>query len=271
MHRYQPRSFYSNLLNVDGLPVYQDTPEGMMQMNFETYYRLLNCGLHLSAGAGSATGVKQVPVGYNRAYVRCSPDGDLSEYLEGLRKGRNFVTNGPMVFFKSANGLKPGDSFTLPDTGDTVGFEIEVISDSPLKSIEIVVNGEVKKRFMPTTGQTIFATFVTIEIDRSSWVCARCVDVDMLLTDTELAAYEGPPVRLNQKPNRLRFAHTSPIYMYCGKSDIAVKKSIEEGLRIIKAFRSFACANSDPEYRDKMKHAEIRAGEVLHQKLAQAN
>ena len=33
-----------------------NTPEGMMRMNTDTYYRLLNCGLRLAAGAGSATG-----------------------------------------------------------------------------------------------------------------------------------------------------------------------------------------------------------------------
>ncbi|MCP5119043.1 MAG: hypothetical protein GY953_50210, partial [bacterium] len=46
-HRYkfQPRSIYSNLLEVSGFPEYPDTPEGMMRMNTDTYYRLLNCGL----------------------------------------------------------------------------------------------------------------------------------------------------------------------------------------------------------------------------------
>jgi hypothetical protein len=69
LHQFQPRSRYSNLLEVDGFPVYTDTDLGMMQMNTDTYYRLLNWGLHLATGAGSACGVKQNPVGYNRAYV----------------------------------------------------------------------------------------------------------------------------------------------------------------------------------------------------------
>ena len=52
-HKYQPRKRYSNLLNVDGFPEYPNTPKGMIQMNCETYYRLLNCGLRLAAGAGA--------------------------------------------------------------------------------------------------------------------------------------------------------------------------------------------------------------------------
>ena len=70
LHRFQPRSRYSNLLEVDGFPTYPDTDTGMLRMNTDTYYRLLNCGLRLAAGAGTATGVKQAPVGYNRVYVR---------------------------------------------------------------------------------------------------------------------------------------------------------------------------------------------------------
>ena len=69
MHRCQMRSVYSNLLEVDGFPTYPDTELGMMFMNTDTYYRILNWGLHLVAGAGSATGAKEVPVGYNRTYV----------------------------------------------------------------------------------------------------------------------------------------------------------------------------------------------------------
>ncbi|MDO8544249.1 MAG: hypothetical protein Q7S40_27740 [Opitutaceae bacterium] len=50
LHSFQPRSRNSNLLRVDGFPVYDDTPEGMMKLNMESYYRLLNCGLRLAAG-----------------------------------------------------------------------------------------------------------------------------------------------------------------------------------------------------------------------------
>jgi hypothetical protein len=91
----------------EGFPVYPDTPEGIMQMNTNTYYRLLNCDLKLAAGAGSATGAKEVPVGYNRAYVRCSDADGLNGFLKAWAEGKNFVTNGPMLFFRSINGLQP--------------------------------------------------------------------------------------------------------------------------------------------------------------------
>ena len=51
LHRFQPRSGYSNLLEDPNFPVYPDTDVGMLQLNTDTYYRLLNCGLRLAAGA----------------------------------------------------------------------------------------------------------------------------------------------------------------------------------------------------------------------------
>ena len=142
-HKYQPRKRYSNLLNVDGFPEYPNTPKGMIQMNFETYYRLLNCGLRLAAGAGSATGAKTTPVGYNRAYVRAGSNPTLSKFLEAWRKGQNFVTNGPMIFLRTDKNQRPRDTITLPSKGGTVSFQVTAHSEQPLRSLELIANGRV--------------------------------------------------------------------------------------------------------------------------------
>jgi hypothetical protein len=267
MHRYQPRSRYSNLLNIENFPVYPDTPQGMMDMNFDSYYRLLNCGLKLSAGAGSATGAKQVPVGYNRAYVRCIPADGLNGYIEGLREGKNFVTNGPMIFLKSAAGLMPGDSLSLPTSHNRLEFQVEVISDSPIRSIEIIVNGSVTERFKINSEEKYFSGKTSVEVNESAWIAARCVDEDLLLNDAELAEYESPAVRLNQKPNRLRFAHTSPIYIRCANKDILVKTSLQEAIQIIDAFRIFAMNNADQIFLPKIMDAISKARSILETKL----
>ncbi len=60
-HKFMPRPQFSNLLQVEGFAEYPATPEGMMQLSTDSYYRLLNCGLRLAAGAGSATGAKTTP------------------------------------------------------------------------------------------------------------------------------------------------------------------------------------------------------------------
>jgi hypothetical protein len=130
-HYFQPRSRYSNLLEVPGFPVYPDTAAGMMQMNTDTYYRLLNCGLRLAAGAGTATGAKPAPVGYNRAYVQVK-DGDLPAFLKAWRAGRNFVTNGPMLFLTVNGQSEPGAIVDLPAGGGEIEFAVEAVSDQSL-------------------------------------------------------------------------------------------------------------------------------------------
>ena len=266
MHRFQPRSRYSNLLEVDGFPSYPDTPEGMMKMNTDTYYRLLNCGLKLAAGAGSATGAKQVPAGYNRAYVRCSPNGSITEYLAGLKRGQNFVTNGPMLFFKSIDGLQPGDSIHISGDSQAIEFEIEVMSDSPLHSVEIIKNGKVIKQFQLEGGQNSLKGQIGIEISESSWLCARCTDQDMLLSDDELEKYRSPRVKLNQDPSRLRFAHTSPIYIYINKKNISEPQSLSEAQKMLDAFEIFAKENVGSNFYQKMMESIQKARIVLNPK-----
>jgi len=89
----------------------------------------------------------------------------------------------------------------------------------------------------------------------------------MLLNESELERYRGPRVNLFQDPNRLRYAHTSPIYFYLNGKIIAVKKSINEGLKIVDAFKKFASENASEEYVDKILTATDMAKEILNSKL----
>src|SRR5690606_17918576 len=128
---------YSNPLNVEGFPNYPETPEGMMNMSLEWYYRLLNCGLRLAAGAESATGAKSTPVGSNRAYVRAGENPTYQQFLEAWKAGRNFVTCGPMLFM-TVNGREPGETIALDAPGE-VTVEVEALADQPLTHLEVVV------------------------------------------------------------------------------------------------------------------------------------
>jgi hypothetical protein len=66
--------------------------------------------LRLPPSAGSASGVLPNPVGYDRVYVQL--DGELSyeKWWDGLKLGRVFVSNGPLLRCR-ANGQWPGHIF----------------------------------------------------------------------------------------------------------------------------------------------------------------
>lgn len=103
-----------------------------------------------------------------------------------------------------------------------------------------------------------------VEIEGNSWICARCTDRDLLLNDQELAIYEGPPKKLNQKSSRLCFAHTSPIYIQMQGKHVSVEKSINEGRRIVRAFYEFAEQNAAQEYQKMILEATRQAESILY-------
>ena len=262
-HKYQPRSRYSNLLGVEGFEQYPDTPEGMIRMNFETYYRLLNCGLRLASGAGSATGAKSTPIGYNRAYVRAGDNPTIESFLEAWRAGRNFVTNGPMLFLRTAAGAQPGDTIALPADGGTVRVEVEALSEQPLQSLEIVFNGRVAGRAVIPSDAHRATLSLDVPVTQGAWLAARCVERDMLLPDEHLSAYTkggGTP----EQPCRLRFAHTSPIYVTVNGRGAQVEHSIAEARKMLEAFEQFARKTTSTENLQEILDAidQIRTTEM---------
>ena len=241
-HKYQPRSQFSNLLGVTGLPVYPNTPEGMMGMNTDTYYRLLNCGLTLAAGAESATGAKSTPAGYNRAYVKLGTKPDYRAFLDGWRRGRNFVTNGPMVFLTVNGKYEPGDTIALPPGGGKLKVRVKAESNEPLRSVEVVVNGK-------AVGNP-----EALEIREGAWIAARATAEDRLLSDEELNRYLNTKGR-TEAPCRLRFAHTSPIYVTVGGKGARVEESVREARAMLEAFERFARATSSERHRAEILEA----------------
>lgn len=164
----------------------------------DLYYRILNTGIRIPPSAGSASGVLPNPVGYNRVYVHL--DGPLSyeAWWEGLRAGRSFVTNGPLLRAK-ANSRLPGHVFK--SSGDPLQIDLEVELDSfdPLTQVEVVHNGEV---ILSAEAQAL-TQLGYVEFTESGWFLIRVrADVD----------------------NTFRFASTAPYYVEIGDEPTRVSK-----------------------------------------------
>lgn len=247
MHRFLPRGRYSNLLELDGFPIYPDTPEGMYRMNTETYYRLLNLGLRLAAGAGSATGAKENPPGFNRAYVRVNKNASISDFYRAWAEGRNFVTNGPILDLRTGTGEMPGDTISLSKQGGEVTLRIAAEADMPLETLEVIVNGEVRHAF-DVKGKRKLAGEARIDVRQGAWIAVRATARDDLLSDAELARYSdgSDDELLRVRPSRLRFAHTSPVYITVDGRGPAVTQSFAEAERMLAAFEQFATRTAEP-------------------------
>lgn len=149
-------------------------PHGNGWWTQEIYYHILNAGLRLPPSAGSASGVLGNPVGYNRVYVHL--DGGLGHdaWWEGLRAGRSFVTNGPLLRVK-ANGQWPGHVFKVA-AGDRldVNFEVQLDSRDALSRIEIIRNGAVVKTILPAEWQRT-RSLGALEFTESGWFLVRVI------------------------------------------------------------------------------------------------
>ena len=115
---------------------------------FQTYYALLNCGFRLRPAAGTANGVHPVPLGFSRVYVHLDEPFSFDAWMRGLAAGRSFVTTGPMILAK-VDGQWPGATFPRPKSSKDHALECTVLSEQPLETIELIVNGVVTQRFDP--------------------------------------------------------------------------------------------------------------------------
>jgi TolB protein len=162
---------------------------------------LLNLGFHVPAGAGTDAMANfaslRGPLGMNRVYARV-PDGSLhiESFLEALKLGRSFGTNGPLLGF-TLGGKQIGDELALRELEEKVPFTAALRSIVPLDHLEVVCNGKVAQTLKLDVSRTSSEIAGTLPIGESGW----CV----LRASSEGAEY---PVLDNYV-----YATTSPIYV----------------------------------------------------------
>ena len=171
-------------------------PNGVGYWVQEIYYHALDCGLRVAPSAGSASGVLPNPVGYNRVYVHLDGELTYEKWFEGLRAGRSFVTNGPLLSV-TANGKLPGEVFSA-DKGLTVELAVKLDGRDPMEAFEIVRDGKVVRTVPMKEAPG------SLEFTSSGWFLVRCISP-------------------NQKT--FRFASTAPFYVEIGASKSRISKS----------------------------------------------
>ncbi|MFC1737080.1 CehA/McbA family metallohydrolase [Candidatus Hydrogenedentota bacterium] len=116
-------------------------------LTVELWQALLNCGFRLPGAAGTDCflnhGINAAILGTGRVYVKTGDKLTYRDWVDELRAGRCFVTNGPMVEF-DLGGSEPGDAIDL-SSGESRNVTVTITGSSqyPLDSIQLVRNGEV--------------------------------------------------------------------------------------------------------------------------------
>lgn len=223
-----------------------------LPQTLKLWYHLLNCGFRLPATAGTDRIGPEEPVGHQRVYVKL--DGPLTypAWMEGLRRGRSFVTNGPMVSL-SVDGRGPGETLTLGKP-KVLGIEARAHSLRPFERLEIVVNGKVAAS-VPARDQGRRAELsLDYAADRSLWIAARCMG--------------GSPEETSIWTHPL-FAHANPVHVDYPGRELAEAESGCYLLDFLKPLEKWAREEAwfeDREQKDQAL-ATIRQGMDFYRRL----
>jgi len=169
----------------------------------EIWYRLLNCGFRIPAGAGTDAFANfaqlRGPPGLARVYARSGRTLDHRAWLAAIKAGRTFVTNAPLISL-SVNGQGPGGSIRLPFRAHKLDVRVQLASAVPVDHLELVGNGQV----IATLDGARDTTF-SVTVEKPTWLLAR-------------AWSEKPrlPV-LDLYP----FGSTSPVYVTMGNAPVS--------------------------------------------------
>jgi TolB protein len=182
----------------------------------EVWYKLLNLGFKLPAGAGTdATPDYAAPirghVGFDRVYV-WTPGlpSTIDLWMDELKMGRTFATNGPLIEFKLGGEMVGSElKFDAPETA--VPFTAKLRSIVPVDHLEIVCSGKVVKTLPTDAAKESADINGSLPLQESGWCVLRAW--------SEKAEY---PVMDNYS-----YATTSPVYVTIAGKRAYSKKDAE--------------------------------------------
>jgi hypothetical protein len=222
------------------------SPRGNGFWTQEIYYQLLNCGVRLPPSAGSASGVLPNPVGYNRVYVHAGSELNYDDWWRGLRAGKAFVSNGPLLRCR-ANGKLPGEIFVATDKLE-IQIDAVLTTRDPIPALEIVHNGKVVRTVPAKTDGPIQIS--KLMFAESGWFLVRAI---------------------SNQPETFRFASSAPFYVEIGPNKRRISKaSAEFFLEWVQA-RTDLLRIQDPGQKEAVLRFHRDAEKFWREKVAAAN
>jgi hypothetical protein len=115
----------------------------------EDWLHFLNRGYYFPiVGSSDSHEIDGDEPGYSRTYVsyehKTSGGLDEKALLNALKKGRSFVSNGPLVEFKINGKYSSGDTFTAKNRKADIWIRVESAPWVSVDEVRIIINGERK-------------------------------------------------------------------------------------------------------------------------------
>ena len=185
-----------------------------MHPEYDIYYRMLNAGIRLPASTGSDWFISSA----NRVYAHTGGAFNYESWLEALREGRTFITNGPALSL-TVQDQAPGQTIEA-EPGERLSTLVTWKSHYPVALVEVLFNGSVVAHESFHEGSRDGHLEADVEAPSEGWVAAR-------LSSTARDSFHQPI-----------FAHTSPVYVRsavespekkaaAGSFDDSIERSLE--------------------------------------------
>jgi Tol biopolymer transport system component len=167
------------------------------------WYRLLNLGFRIAAAGGTDAMANfaslRGPVGMNRTYVRVPGEVAVADWLEGLKRGRSFATNGPLLGL-TLGGAGVGDELKFAAAQARIKFSVHLRSIVAVDHLDLVCNGRIARSFVTRTPADRLDVEGDIALNTSGWCLLRA--------STDSAR--------DEVMDNYIYATTSPIYISIG-------------------------------------------------------
>jgi hypothetical protein len=169
------------------------------------------------------------PVGLNRVFVEV-PKGQLTidPWLIGIKQGKTFATNGPLLGF-SLGDQPLGGELKLGPGAQEVKFTAWMRSIVPIDHLDIICNGKVVRELKTNATRDAADEHGTLPISSSGWCVLRASGDKARFPILDLYPY----------------ATTSPIYVTVEGSSLHPKDDANYFVRWIDQLIAAAQANQD--------------------------
>jgi hypothetical protein len=204
------------------------------QMNLGIWFDFLNLGYRLAPTAGTdfvPLAAGNIP-GNERSYVHVGQNYSVQGWFDGLKAGKTFATNGPMLEL-AVNGKGMGQALALAEPGPVhIEAAARLNPDvGVLETLELVQHGKVIASAVANDNEDTLVLNHSLQADRGSWVLIKA---------------QGRMVGHNDQQAVPLFAVSAPVYIsvndqgFCQPAEVPaiiakLRATVEETLAALPA------------------------------------
>ena len=187
--------------NVDAVNIFDG---GTRSSYSDSFYRYLNAGLRVPF----STGTDWCQYDFSRVYARMNEPLTVENWLQALRLGRSFITNGPLLDL-DVNDHKIGDAVVLSKADRQLRVRATAKGRRDFDRLEVIIDGEIvfSTASCPVDGHFEAVIDQNLTVTKSGWLAVRTPPPSV--PDDAQREQKTP---LNEYGREI-FSHTSPIYV----------------------------------------------------------